>query len=48
MQVRFPGGTNAGWRHIAAAAADWRCPSCSAYLRYYWLKCPSCNTQRPD
>ena len=48
MQVLVHGGTNAGWRQLAAAnTADWRCPSCSAYLRYYWLKCPTCSTRRP-
>lgn len=48
MQVLIAGGTNAGWRSLRDRAADWRCPSCSAYLRYYWLKCPNCETRRPD
>ena len=48
MQVIVPGGTHAGWRAVRAQASDWRCPGCGAYLRYYWLKCPVCESRRPE
>ena len=48
MQVLIAGGTNAGWRGRGDPPAPAGEPSCSAYLRYYWLKCPNCETRRPD
>ena len=41
-------GTNSGWKRIQARAKDWRCPGCRAFLRYHWLKCPTCGTRRPE
>lgn len=41
-------GTNSGWKRIRERAKDWRCPDCRARLRYYWLKCPTCGTRRPE
>lgn len=49
MQVNVPGGTNAGWRRVGFhRRSDWRCPSCSARNRYYWIRCPVCNHPRPE
>lgn len=48
MYVNVDGGTNAGRRRpLRMAATDWKCPSCKAQNKYYWLKCPNCNHRRP-
>ena len=41
-------GTNSGWKRVQERARDWRCPGCGAYLRYWWLNCPTCSTRRPE
>lgn len=48
MQVNVRGGTNAGWRRVKEAVVkeDWKCPSCGARNRYYWVKCPVCAHPR--
>jgi rubrerythrin len=46
MQINIPNGTHAGWRQVKQQAADWRCPSCGARNRYYWLRCPVCSHPR--
>lgn len=47
MQVRIPGGTNAGWRRVKQQnRTDWRCSNCGARNRYYWLRCPVCRQPR--
>lgn len=48
MQAVISNGTNAGWRVIREKPKDWTCPSCKRKLRYYWSKCPSDNTRRPN
>lgn len=41
MLVTVRNGTNAGWRRVAQQIKrDWRCPSCGARNRYYWVTCP--------
>lgn len=46
MQINVRGGTHAGWREVKQQAEDWKCPSCGARNRYYWVKCPVCKHPR--
>ena len=46
MHINVRGGTRAGWRQVKQQARDWKCPSCGARNRYYWLNCPVCQHPR--
>lgn len=53
MDVHWKGGSpsSGGCRmhaRLAERRRDWVCPKCKASLRYYWRRCPSCGTRRPE
>lgn len=47
LRVNVQNGTMAGIRHVHPQnKADWRCPGCKGWIRYYWAKCPNCAHPR--
>jgi rubredoxin len=49
MQINIRGGTHAGWRQTKEQnRSDWKCPTCGARNRYYWLRCPVDGHPRPE
>ncbi len=47
MYVHVQNGTDAGRRIVKQQIRkDWKCPSCKAWVRYYWVNCPNCAHPR--